>query len=203
MRKGFTLMELLAVLIVLGLLIILTIPAYTGVYTQVKRSNLNSKLNEVKAAALKHGETVKDDIKASSGSCGFLKHGDLKNGYLLGEGTGEENIAYLVTNGYLVSDLEDKPALLSPVDNKELKGDVVLCYCLGTYELEAYYTQEFNEATTYYVGDYISHNKKVYLTKITYNPQSKDKKDETSPQFLGIDAINYDNDRFFEVITCE
>ena len=63
MRKGFTLVEVLAVLVILGLLLVITVPAYTSVYTGIKRQNLQSKITEVKTAAKKYGETIKDDIK--------------------------------------------------------------------------------------------------------------------------------------------
>ena len=51
MRKGFTLVEVLAVLVILGLLLILTVPAYTSIYAGIKRQNLQSKITEVKTTS--------------------------------------------------------------------------------------------------------------------------------------------------------
>ena len=45
MRKnGFTLVEILAVLVILAILIALAIPAYTSIMIDVRRDNYNSKI---------------------------------------------------------------------------------------------------------------------------------------------------------------
>ena len=87
-KNGFTLVELLSVLIILGILVVLTIPAFANIYTGVRRENLNGKITEIKAAALKYGSKIKDEIKDASGSCI------------------ETNVAELIEKGYLISESE-------------------------------------------------------------------------------------------------
>ena len=104
MRKGFTLVEVLAVLVILGLLLILTVPAYTSIYAGIKRQNLQSKITEVKTAAKKYGETIKDEIKNTGAAC-----------Y-------QTSIEKLIKDGYLVSDTDKDAGMLYKSDKEKMFG---------------------------------------------------------------------------------
>lgn len=172
MRKGFTLVEVLAVLVILGLLLVITVPAYTSVYTGIKRQNLQSKITEVKTAAKKYGETIKDDIKNKGNTC-----------Y-------ETTIAKLIKDGYLVSDVEKEPALINPTNNSKLTGKVKICYCEKDYDIEAFYTTKFNPNKMYYEGDVVVASGKIYECMMKYDVTT------------GINSTNENGVRYFKEVDC-
>lgn len=172
MRKGFTLVEFLAVLVILGLLIIITIPAYTSIYNGIKRQNLHSKITEISTAAKKYGETIKDEIKNAGNTC-----------Y-------NTTIEQLIRDGYLVSDVEKEPAMLNPTNNEKLDGDVKICYCKSEFDIEAYYTTTFNPDTVYFEGDMVVHNGVIYECMMTYEVKT------------GINSTNGSGVRYFKEVKC-
>ena len=172
MRKGFTLVEILAVLVIIGVLVVLTIPAYTSVYTNIKRQNLLSKITEVETAAKKYGEKIKDEVKNKGNTCL------------------ETNIETLIRAGYLVSDVEKKPAMIDPTNNSELTGTVKICYCEASYDIDAYYTTTFNPNKIYYEGDMVVSGNKIYECKMTYNVTT------------GINSTNDKGVRYFKEVGC-
>ncbi len=56
MNKGFTLVELIAVVVILSLLAIITTPAYTSVSNNIKTRNYTSKKNTIKKETLSYVE---------------------------------------------------------------------------------------------------------------------------------------------------
>jgi prepilin-type N-terminal cleavage/methylation domain-containing protein len=156
-KNGFTLVEILAVLIILGVLVVLTIPAYTSVYNTLKRENLKGKITQVQTAAKKYGETIKDEIQDTKEMCYTT------------------TIAQLIRDGYLASDVEKEPALINPTDNSKLTGDVKICYCTAKYDIEAYYTSTLDPHQSYYEDDVIVHNNKIYECVSNYVPRPKPK----------------------------
>lgn len=172
MKNGFTLVEVLAVVVILGILLILVIPAYNTVYTNIKRSNLNSKITDIKIAAKKYGNKIKDEVKNATGSCINI--------------TVEE----LIKKGHLTSEEESKPVIYNPTDNTPLNGIVKICYCANEYDIEAYYVKEFVQNNVYYEGDVVISNNKLYECVIDYKNNS------------GIDGTNEKGKRFFREVTC-
>lgn len=144
MKKGFTLVELLAVLIILGLIIVIAIPSYTQIYTSIKRSNMQSKVTEVETAALKYGNLIKDDIKNAEGNCKTIK------------------VATLIEKGYIVSEDDVEAVIYDPTDNSALDGDIYLCYCKSKMDITANYVVPFNAYKVYHEGDTVIHNNKLY-----------------------------------------
>lgn len=177
-RNGFTLVEILAVLIILALLIALSIPAYINVFTSIKRDNFNAKVIEVETAANKMGEKIKDEVKDAGPTCMSTDISDLiKKGYLLSE-----------------SDYED--IIYNPTDNKAMLGDVKVCYCSTSYDVKSYYVVEFNARQVYHKGEKVIFNNKLYTCVYDYPGNN-----------LGINATFRDENKkkdlsYFEEITC-
>lgn len=143
-NKGFTLVELLAVIIILGLLMLLAIPSYLTIFNNIKRNNLDNKISEIQTAALKYGEQYKDYIK--------------KNGCMT------TTIGELIVNGYIDSEDSVGTYITNPVDNSKLVGTVYICYCLQDYNSYAYYTEAFSGSKKYFHGQYVVTGGKIYKT---------------------------------------
>ena len=156
-KNGFTLVEILAVLIILGVVMVLTIPAYTSIYTSLKRDTLRGKITEIGTAAKKYGETIKDEIQDTGSMCYTT------------------TVAQLIRDGYLASDVEKEPAILDPTDNSKLTGDVKICYCKSKFDIEAYYTTALDIYKSYYEDDVVVHNNKIYKCVVEYVPRPKAK----------------------------
>lgn len=178
MKKGFTLVELLAVIIILGLLIVIAIPSYTQIYAIIKRSNLRSKVTEIETAALKYGNLIKDDIKKAQGSCIITK------------------VGVLIEKGYLISEDDIEPVIYNPTDNLKLDGDVYVCYCKSKMDITANYVVPFNAYKVYHEGDTVIYNNKLYECMIDYT----DIHSKNGPP--GIYGTNKDNKPYFREVTC-
>lgn len=173
MKKGFTLIEVLAVILLLGILMIVAIPAYMNILSDVRRDNYNAKINEIEIAANKYGKTIKDDVKASPTGCLNIKIEDL------------------IKRGHIVSESDVKDVIYDPTTNAELQGDIKICYCLATYDIQSYYTTEFNEKLVYHKEDKVVYDNKIYRCIADY------------PGKGGINATyekNGKNNKYFEEI---
>ncbi len=177
MKKGFTLVELLAVLIILGLLIVIAIPSYTQIYASIKRSNMQSKVKEIETAALKYGNLIKDDIKKSQGNCTVIK------------------VDTLIKRGYLVSEHDVDAVIYDPTTNSPLDGDIHVCYCKSKMDITANYVIPFNAFKVYHEGDTVIYNNKIYECLNDYTDIHK----KNPP---GIFGTNEDGKSYFREITC-
>ena len=179
MRKnGFTLVEILAVLVILAILIALAIPAYTSIMIDVRRDNYNSKITEMEIAANKYGEKIKDDIKNAGANC-----------Y-------NQGISSLIKKGYLLSESDYEDIILNQTNNRAFEGEIKTCYCKSSYDIKSYYVENFNGSIVYHAGDKVWYNNKIYLCKFDYPGKN-----------LGINATFVDKNKnktyhYFEVESC-
>lgn len=180
MRKGFTLVEVLAVMIILGILIVLTIPAYTSIFSGIKRNNLESKITEINAAAKKYGNTFKDEIKEAGSSCMTV------------------TIKQLIEKGHLVSDYDNDAAIINPTDNTKLTGDIKLCYCTESFDIEAFYTTTFDMNKVYHVGDVVVYKSKLYKPIKTFNRSELLRTDDKYKTYTADQFISH----YFEEVSC-
>lgn len=178
-RNGFTLIEILAVLIILGTLIAISIPAYQGIFLEAKRDNYNSKISEIEVAGNKYGELTKDDIKNQKCK--------------------DTPIEELIEKGYIVSEDEAFNVVYNPTDNKPMDGVVKICYCPKTYEIQSFYTLPFNQDSIYYKGEKVLFDDQIYLVTRNYTPGS------IPNEKRGINATWEENKKtgtYFELANC-
>lgn len=109
MNKGFTLVELIAVVVILSLLAIITTPAYTSVSNNIKTRNYTSKKNTIKKETLSYVEK-------------YLKN-EAYNGNQ--NKTLCFSINYLIRNGIISSDNEKDEYIENNITGKKYKNDEI------------------------------------------------------------------------------
>lgn len=175
-RNGFTLIEILAVLIVLSLLIVLAVPSYTSIYSSIKRQTYHSKITELNAAAQKYGSTIKDEVKDAPNHCKTIEIPDLIKG------------------GYIVSEDERREEIIDPTTNRAMEGKIEICYCKSTFDIESFYAEEFKNGVIYYEGDYVRSDGKTYRCLMTTQ------RAKMSP--AGINDKDAKGNAYFELLSC-
>ena len=154
MNRGFTLVEMLAVMVIMALLLIFAVPAYTAIYTSIRRDNLGGKITEIEAAALEYGEKIKDDIKNANNQCIDITVSDL------------------IEDGYITSEDDVDAVIYDPTDNSPLDGEIRICYCNSDYDIDAHYYEEFVRSKVYHEGDVVEYNGSLYQCVIDYSDGS-------------------------------
>lgn len=120
MNKGFTLIEIIAVIVILALLVIITTPAYNTISANIKKTNYESKKNTIKSETLSFVEKYLKD-KVYSGASD-------KNNRLC------FTVDFLIKNGIVASDSETEEYILNDIDNKPYEGDNVYLQVFYDYE---------------------------------------------------------------------
>ena len=139
MNKGFTLIEILVSVFIIGLILVITIPSYLYVYNTTRDANYRNKVNYMNQRAIAYGETIKDDIK--NNTCKDI------------------SIAELIRKGYISSDYKNKEALQNPITNQEFDDTLEVCYCKSDNNLKV-----FNYNTFYYKNGYTKGERVKYGT---------------------------------------
>lgn len=116
MNKGFTLVELIAVIVILALVVVITTPAYDSISKNIKERNYTSKQSTIKSETLAFVEKyLKDEVY---------------NGYYKDDFDNEVNdkgkrlcftVDYLIRNGIISSDSETDEYILNNVTGEEHK----------------------------------------------------------------------------------
>lgn len=104
-KKGFTLVELLAVIVLLGILVAIAVPSVLGISKKIKENMYEAKVKTIEVAA----EAWADDNK---NSCKTLN---------------DKSIGFLISEGYLKAD-DKEGNIKNPVDNSEIKGKQISDY---------------------------------------------------------------------------
>lgn len=113
MNKGFTLVELIAVVTILSLIAIITTPAYDSISNNIKTRNYESKKNTIKAHTLSYVEKY------------------LKNEAYDGTSTGTKSktlcfsVNYLIRNGIISSDSETDEYIENNVTGEKYRKDKI------------------------------------------------------------------------------
>ena len=129
MKKGFTLTELLAVVVIIAILIIIMFPSYINTSNDIKNSNLENIKSILSKSMLDHANKYYiDDIKPAVNKCSdetscciyfsinFIKEKEI----------------FQTANGNIVN----------PVTNADLEGYIKVVYNPNKYLLEANYEEE-------------------------------------------------------------
>ena len=136
-RKGFTLVELLAVISILAIIMILVVPSIGNLSNNSKESLKQSKINTVITAAQNYGtESINKYQKCFGATPEFLRTNCTVS------------ISSLIANGYIDGE-DDKNYLVNPVTNEELKGDVLLCYDAGNIAINASFIEDDSNDDNY------------------------------------------------------
>ena len=112
MNKGFTLVELIAVVTILSLIAIITTPAYDSISNNIKTRNYESKKSTIKAHTLSYVEKY------------------LKNEAYDGTSNGTKSktlcfsVNYLIRNGIISSDSETDEYIENNVTGEKYRGNI-------------------------------------------------------------------------------
>ena len=132
-QKGFTMVELLAVITILAIIMVILIPAVSNISKNTKESILNSKISTIETSASKYGE---DNINAFQKCTNALEAGVInKDAYkdcLV-------SVDELVALGYLEYDTTkgDASFISNPVTGGRVDGNLLLCYNPHTITVSA------------------------------------------------------------------
>ena len=151
-NKGFTVIEMLITIVIIGVILSLLIPGYITIYSQIKRNSLYNKISQIEINALKYGNNIKDEIKNST--CIDI------------------NVDTLITKGYLTSENEGRNELINPTTGAPLNGTVRICYCDNTYDLNSNYAEPYNSTIHYHKGEKVIYNDKIYECIVDAPPNS-------------------------------
>ena len=117
-KKGFTLVEILAVLVLIGLLLGIAIPGINKISSNMKNKSYNKKVNLIESAAILWGQDNKTRLQANS-DC---KIDDDKNLSCY-----KIKVSELLSDNYLDSD-NNSGDIINPIDNKSLTNSCVYVY---------------------------------------------------------------------------
>lgn len=108
MNKGFTLVELIGVIVILGLLAIITTPAYDSISNNIKTRNYKSKQNTIKSQTLDYVEKyLKDEVYGGTTADNTLCF----------------TVNYLIRNGIISSDDEQLEYISNEKDDIKFDED--------------------------------------------------------------------------------
>lgn len=125
MNKGFTLVELIAVVTILAILAVITMPAYQTISTNIKTRNYESKKSTISSETLAYVEKyMKDKIYDGTGT--------IKN-YCF-------TVNFLIRNGIIISDDEKTEYIKNDITDEIYSGDqeyIVVYYDTGSLKLKS------------------------------------------------------------------
>lgn len=116
MNKGFTLVELIAVVTILALLAVITTPAYESISSSVKKRNYESKMESIKAQTLSYVEKYLKDKVYDGSSTQKNPTYSISHAYCFSPN-------FLIQNGIINSDDEKDDYIKSDVTDKKYSGN--------------------------------------------------------------------------------
>ena len=128
-KKGFTLVELLSVIVILGLILAIVIPAVSNVGNSSKEAFKNSKINILETAATKYGNDRLNDYQNCVGSSSDLSRGTICVRPV------NDVVNDLVSYGYL----QDADTAIDPITNETFDGSILFCYKSSDISIEAHH----------------------------------------------------------------
>ena len=143
-NKGFTLVELLAVLVILGLLITLAVPNILGVSKNVKEKSYQTKIDIIENAAITYtSDTVKKSLQnlgdtAATGYYWVSVSKDSDGKKIVEANATKDSTHNYPAKSYTVQELadareidyddEENKSVVNPVDNKSINSCNVYVY---------------------------------------------------------------------------
>lgn len=144
MNKGFTLVELIAVVTIIGLLVIITTPAYDSISNNIKTRNYESKKSTIKSQTLSYVEKyLKDKVY----------NGTAKKYYCF-------TVEYLIQNGIISSDDEEDEYIENNISGDKLRDKyeyIKVYYDTDKLKLMALINDELTNEKTGYKDNTCTH----------------------------------------------
>jgi len=134
MKKGFTIVELLASIAIMVLIIIISVPAYEGISKTIKEQNLNSKISMIERATESYiNKYYKDKIDITD-----------EDKYLC------YTIEFLISKNVISPDNKDDQGITDPLNGGDLDGLIVANYDITNYKVNIKYSKNIDgfDATT-------------------------------------------------------
>ena len=133
-NKGFTLVELLAVIVILGVLLIVAIPNVFGIQKRIKVEMYCTKVHNIEKAAKLYAKDYQDELKAGSIT---ITVADLIDNSLYKKETNDCEVKSA-----------DKPCVVDPRTNTSMDNDKIEILPKGKrYEIIYQYNNEEDEKT--------------------------------------------------------
>ena len=133
-KNGFTLVEFIAVIVILGLLITIAVPSVLSISEKIRNDMFCTKITNIEKAAEEYGSNHFNELKSINeyditiemleGADSSTLSGYVTNGYVI-----QVNLLELIRNNNLNKDNEEAPYVVDPRDkNKSLDEDEVLIF---------------------------------------------------------------------------
>lgn len=123
-KKGFTFIELLAVIAIIGFVLLIAIPSIRYADKKVHEKAYNTKLSLIKSAARDYGDDYKEVILYSSSGSTYT---DEETGTSYPSVT--VTVRDLLNNGYLTKDNDIKKTdILDPRNDQSMLDKVIIIY---------------------------------------------------------------------------
>jgi type IV pilus assembly protein PilA len=129
-NKGFTLVELLAVITILALLITIAVPSVTTISNKIQKKMYCSKIDFIETAAKLYGEDRRDSFSESISADGATYTGETIT------------VEKLITSNYLKKDQSTYPYI---TDSRDKTSDALYKMSLGVYIKSNRIYVNFNE----------------------------------------------------------
>lgn len=128
MKKGFTIVELLASIAIMILIIIISVPVYEGINKTIKEQNLNSKISMIEQATKSYvNKYHKDEVDISN-----------SNKYICYE------IKFLITKNVISADNKTENRMTNPLTGTNLNGLIVVNYDFDNFDINVKYEESFD-----------------------------------------------------------
>ena len=171
-KNGFTLVELLAVIVVMALVLVISIPLVSNAGKTTKIKTLHSKVENIKKAAILYAQDKNNNVKFASSSCSDTSHystnpcsgitgscecailpitktDSLGNVTLIGNP--KLKVSDLITGGTLKAD-DDSGNIINPVDKTKAMNHCVISIYKKYGKIYAIYDkEEVNDGECWYV----------------------------------------------------
>lgn len=115
-HKGFTLVELIAVITILSIVIVLLIPYVTNFNEKSKNTLKDSKIQSIETAAEKYSNDRINDFQKCLGTTA------------VNDTSCKVSIKTLIAKGYLSPDDEKENGIIDPNTDEFFRGDILICY---------------------------------------------------------------------------
>ena len=131
MKKGFTLVELLSVILILSMVMLIAIPTINSAANNVKKSNLETIKSMLESTMLKYaGQYYIDRIKEAGDTCSS------------NDCCGYFSIDFIKDYNIFQS---NNDSIIDPVTGKDLEGYIKVSYDINKLDLVAEYVQNADD----------------------------------------------------------